>query len=494
MKNHCVCVISKEGHPLMPTKRFGKVRRLLKSGKAKVVELKPFTIQLEYKTANYVQGCTLGIDPGGEKIGISVRKDNGEIIELGELESRTQEIPEKMSERKMYRQSRRRHRRLRRQRRAKKNDTIFKVGKKEYKIKGTEENIVCKWIKPKHIKFLNRKRAAGWLTPTANHLLETHKNIVKKIAQRIFIKEICVEYAKFDLQKLENPEIEGKDYQNGPRKGFGNVQDYVLCRDKHICALCGKGNRALQVHHVIWSSEGGADTPENLLTLCEKCHGKVHQNTRKDEEVKKLFAGIKKRLVHTTLLNIVMPQFLNWLEKDSGIGKISITYGYETKQKRRALNLDKKHYVDAYLISTKDANDIPSLNWKDFYVYQYKQFRRHHRQIIHAVRDRNYKEKKKIVAKNRRKRTGQLVDSLEELVKKRGKTILAKLRVLPGKKVIRSKFNKFRKGDTVEYKGKRYVVKGYGEMGRRLGFVGCKNYVSTKECRLLTRNSGIVCL
>ena len=90
MKNHCVCVISKEGYPLMPTKRFGKVRRLLKSGKAKVVEFKPFTIRLEYKTANYVQGCILGIDPGGEKIGISVRKDNGEIIELGELESRTE--------------------------------------------------------------------------------------------------------------------------------------------------------------------------------------------------------------------------------------------------------------------------------------------------------------------------------------------------------------------------------------------------------------------
>ncbi len=39
-------VLSKEGTPLMPTKRFGKIRRMLREGKAKVVKQTPFTIQL----------------------------------------------------------------------------------------------------------------------------------------------------------------------------------------------------------------------------------------------------------------------------------------------------------------------------------------------------------------------------------------------------------------------------------------------------------------
>ena len=39
-----VYVLSKEGTPLMPTKRHGKVRHLLKQGKAKVVKRTPFTI------------------------------------------------------------------------------------------------------------------------------------------------------------------------------------------------------------------------------------------------------------------------------------------------------------------------------------------------------------------------------------------------------------------------------------------------------------------
>ena len=43
-----VYVLGKGGQPLMPTDRHGKVRRLLKSNKAKVVRKCPFTIQLLY--------------------------------------------------------------------------------------------------------------------------------------------------------------------------------------------------------------------------------------------------------------------------------------------------------------------------------------------------------------------------------------------------------------------------------------------------------------
>ena len=39
----CVCVLSNSGERLMPTFRLGKVRRLLKDGKAKIVKHHPFT-------------------------------------------------------------------------------------------------------------------------------------------------------------------------------------------------------------------------------------------------------------------------------------------------------------------------------------------------------------------------------------------------------------------------------------------------------------------
>lgn len=66
-----VYVLNKTGQPLMPTERYGKVRRMLKSGMAKVVHRCPFTIQLLYDAEQNTQPITLGIDAGSKTIGVS---------------------------------------------------------------------------------------------------------------------------------------------------------------------------------------------------------------------------------------------------------------------------------------------------------------------------------------------------------------------------------------------------------------------------------------
>lgn len=53
-ENKVVCVLDLNGERMMPTKRFGKVRRLLKAKLAKVVSHKPFTIKLLYQTKTHV--------------------------------------------------------------------------------------------------------------------------------------------------------------------------------------------------------------------------------------------------------------------------------------------------------------------------------------------------------------------------------------------------------------------------------------------------------
>ena len=73
-----VYVISKTGQPLMPTERHGKVRRLLKEGKAKVVKRTPFTVQLLYDTTGYAQDITLGVDAGSKIIGLSATTEKEE--------------------------------------------------------------------------------------------------------------------------------------------------------------------------------------------------------------------------------------------------------------------------------------------------------------------------------------------------------------------------------------------------------------------------------
>lgn len=53
-ENKVVYVLDLNGERMMPTKRFGKVRRLLKAKLAKVVTCKPFTIKLLYQTKTHV--------------------------------------------------------------------------------------------------------------------------------------------------------------------------------------------------------------------------------------------------------------------------------------------------------------------------------------------------------------------------------------------------------------------------------------------------------
>ena len=76
----CVCVLSNSGERLMPTFRLGKVRHLLKDGKAKIVKHHPFTIQLLYDSKANTQPIEICEDVGYNYIGISVKSESHEYV------------------------------------------------------------------------------------------------------------------------------------------------------------------------------------------------------------------------------------------------------------------------------------------------------------------------------------------------------------------------------------------------------------------------------
>ena len=73
-----VYVLNKHGKPLMPC-RPKKARILLKEGKAKVINHRPFTIQLLYGSSGYKQTVTLGVDAGYSNIGLSAVTEKKDI-------------------------------------------------------------------------------------------------------------------------------------------------------------------------------------------------------------------------------------------------------------------------------------------------------------------------------------------------------------------------------------------------------------------------------
>ena len=49
----------------------------------------------------------------------------------------------------------------------------------------------------------------------------------------------------------------------------------IYKRDGYRCALCDS-NRGLQIHHIMKRSQGGSNSPHNLITLCWVCHAIAH--------------------------------------------------------------------------------------------------------------------------------------------------------------------------------------------------------------------------
>ena len=101
-----VYIISKDGQPLMPTKRNGKVYRLLKNKQAKVIKRCPFTIQLLYEPeTTIVQEVVLGQDTGSKHIGTACVA-NDEVLYQSQVELRT-DIKSKLDSRRQARRFRR---------------------------------------------------------------------------------------------------------------------------------------------------------------------------------------------------------------------------------------------------------------------------------------------------------------------------------------------------------------------------------------------------
>ena len=191
-----------------------------------------------------------------------------------------------------------------------------------------------------------------------------------KIFEILPITQIIVETASFDIQKIKNPEIKGKEYQQGELLNFWNVREYVLFRDGHICQCCkGKSkDNILNVHH-IESRKIGGNAPNNLITLCETCHKGYHSGTIKLPKTIKRGMSFK----DSAFMGIMRWTFYNKL-KETYLN-VNMTYGYITKNIRIQNNLPKTHYIDARCISGN-----PQAKPLGYYFYQ-KKVRCHNRQI-----------------------------------------------------------------------------------------------------------------
>ena len=420
-----VYVLSKDGKPLMPTKRYAKIRILRKRGLLKIVNTKPFTVQLLYDTKNITQDVTLGIDSGYLNIGFSVITDKQELIS-GEVKLLKGQ-KERLKERSDYRK-------LRRQR--------------------------LRYRAPRFDNRVSNKKE-GWLAPSIQHKLDSHIRFISKLQKILPITKIIVEVANFDIQKIKNPEIEGKLYQEGEMQGFWNLREYILHRDNHKCQNPDCKNKdkepVLMIHHIVFREKGGTDSPSNLTTLCNKCH--TPSNHKKGKFLYDwMMEGRKaKGFKDSTFMSMVRWRLVNYL--NSLDIETKHTYGFETKSKRIELELEKSHFNDAFCI----AGGINQRRVEPFFV---EQIRRNNRSLekFYDAKFIDIRTGKKVPANElhcgRTTRNKNL--NGENLKIYRGR------KVSKGKRTIRKSRYFYQPNDLVKYNNQIYTVKGTHNNGTRV--------------------------
>jgi len=101
-----VFVVDAEGKPLLPT-HPARARKLLREGRAKVIQVVPFTIQINRIIENPVGSFVAGVDDGSKYVGVVIINDKtNEVVFRGGIRLR-QDVKRLMKQRSDYRRSRR---------------------------------------------------------------------------------------------------------------------------------------------------------------------------------------------------------------------------------------------------------------------------------------------------------------------------------------------------------------------------------------------------
>lgn len=288
-----------------------RARLLLKVGRAAVFRRYPFTIILKREVAEvqppYLQ---LKIDPGSITTGIAIiNQQTGEIVFAAELHHRGQAIKGRLDARRA----------IRRQRRQRKT-------------------------RYRKARFLNRLRPKGWLPPSLESRVQNVETWAQRLQAVYCLKGISVELVRFDTQLMQNPEIEGVEYQQGELAGY-EVREYLLLKWGHKCANGGCRDVPLEVEHIIPRSRGGSNRVSNLTLACRKHNEEKGTRTAAEYGFPEVEANAKMPLKDAAAVNTTRWVLLNRLK---GLGlPVETGSGGLTKFNRIQRDLPKSHWIDA---------------------------------------------------------------------------------------------------------------------------------------------------
>src|SRR6185312_1624038 len=188
-----VFVLDTNKQPLNPV-HPGRARLLLKQGTAAVYRRYPFTRILRRAVEQpHLEPLRVKIDPGSRTTGIALVNDgSSEVVWAAELIHRGEQIKRDMDKRRAVRKNRRQRK--------------------------------TRYRQP---RFDNRRKRKGTLPPSQTSRVCNMVTWIRCLMRLCPVSAMSQELVRFNTQALEQPNIEGVQYQQGTLAGY-EVREYVL--------------------------------------------------------------------------------------------------------------------------------------------------------------------------------------------------------------------------------------------------------------------------
>ena len=317
-------VLTQRGRSLAPCHPC-RARGLVRQGKASFVHRKGIRcIVLHRSRVPKVKNASkleIRINPGSETTGIAITRDHpdGSRTAVMALEFRHQ--GRAVTRRMTKRQQKRRNRRYRK-------------------------------VRYREPRFDNRTRPPGWLPPSLMSRLHNTLTWVRRLAKLLPITGVHVETSVFDPQALRNPDIRGREYQQGPLYRT-NLRAAVLQRDGRKCVHCGKSGKRfpLELDHVVPRSQAGPDRYDNFVASCRQCNRRKGNQSleqflrRRPAKLAEIQAKLGQDLAPATHMNVILPRLLAELRQDGWA--VTEHAAATTAAGREACGIEKSHHGDA---------------------------------------------------------------------------------------------------------------------------------------------------
>jgi 5-methylcytosine-specific restriction endonuclease McrA len=299
-------------------------RILLRDKKAAVWRFNPFTIILKAE-AEEVKPVTnevvrLKIDYGSRHTGLAILVDDN-VVWMGQLHHKTT-VKSDLDARRGYRRRRR--------------------------------SVNLRYRPCRYNKDTNEE---GWIPPSLQCRVDNIESWTRKLMSYCPISDISLENCKFDTQLMDNPDIQGVEYQQGTLMGY-EIREYLLDKFNRTCCYCGATGVPLQVEHIKPESRGGTGRIDNLCIACPTCNETKDNMTAIEFGHPEIMDMVRKYKSNQdcAIINATRYKVMDVL-KATGL-PLELGSGALTKMNRIKHKLPKSHNLDACCVGVSTPDEL----------------------------------------------------------------------------------------------------------------------------------------